>query len=401
MLAPLNNLLRIMRYGLGTSSLLAILGVAIGAANIIALISVTDTARFQAIAMMADYGANTVFVSPYFDEENPSFQRADAFAFVPSTYLAELNKMPELDAVAGVLMLPGHVGRGTERQFGSIEGANPDYPLIRGHKAEHGRFITAQDEAEHARVCCLGYGMIEPLFGDEDPLGQEVVIKGQRFTVVGTMIEKGMMGFSSFDDRVFIPLTTCQEIYEIDGVHSIMVRVRESLDIGTVEDKIEARLRALDGLGPDEPAEFSITSMEQLTGILDSALGVFRALTAGVASVALLVAGTGIMNVMLMQVIARTREIGVRRAVGARRRDIWLQFIAEAVAQTIAGALVGSVLGVIGSVSFSLAVHWVPHITWETVLLGMGFSAAVGLIFGVYPAVYAARLKPIDCLRYE
>ncbi len=397
-------LLKLVRDGLrrlGAGSLLAVLGVGIGAANIIALISVTDTARHQALRMMADYGANTLFISPYFDQNEPGFQRSDAFGFVPQYYTAALAEVDELELVAGVLMLPGHIGRGTERIFGTIEGAEPDYPAIRGHRVERGRFISADDEAQQARVCCLGHGLIEPLFGAEDPLGGEVVIKGQRFEVVGTMIEKGRIGFESLDSRVFIPLSTAQDIYQLSGAHAIMALVRHGLDIPTVQRRVEERLRAHERLGPDDPAEFSVTSMEQLTGILDSALGVFRALMTGVASVALLVAGTGIMNVMLMQVMARTREIGIRRAVGARRRDIWLQFVLEATAQTLLGALLGSVLGVAGSVAFSLLVGWQPWITAGTVLLGIGFSVAVGLVFGVYPASYAARLKPIDCLRYE
>jgi putative ABC transport system permease protein len=383
------------------NSLLAVLGVGIGAANIIALISVTDTARHQTVRMMADYGANTLFISPYFDESNPSFQRSEAFAFLPERFVGVLQGIDELDAVAGVLMLPGHVGRGAQRVFATIEGTEPDYPLIRGHRAARGRFITDADEQDQARVCCLGYGLVEPLFGTDDPLGQEVVIKGQRFTVVGVMIEKGMLGFSSFDMRAFLPLSTMQELYQLNGVHSILTRVLDGADINAVEQQVEARLREASGLKAEEPEDFSVTSMEQLTGIIDSALGVFRVLTAGVASVALLVAGTGIMNVMLMQVIARTREIGIRRAVGARRRDIWLQFLLEAVIQTFLGALAGTILGIAGSVAFSLLVGWQPYITAATVLLGVGFSAAVGLIFGVYPAVVAARLKPIDCLRYE
>jgi len=383
------------------NSLLAVLGVGIGAANIIALISVTDTARHQTVRMMADYGANTLFISPYFDESNPSFQRSEAFAFLPERFVGVLQVIDELDAVAGVLMLPGHVGHGAQRVFATIEGTEPDYPLIRGHRAARGRFITAADEQDRARVCCLGYGLVEPLFGTDDPLGQEVVIKGQRFTVVGVMIEKGMLGFSSFDMRAFLPLSTMQELYQLNGVHSILTRVVDGADINAVEQQVEARLREASGLKAEEPEDFSVTSMEQLTGIIDSALGVFRVLTAGVASVALLVAGTGIMNVMLMQVIARTREIGIRRAVGARRRDIWLQFLLEAIIQTFLGALAGTILGIAGSVAFSLLVGWQPYITVATVLLGVGFSAAVGLLFGVYPAVVAARLKPIDCLRYE
>lgn len=397
-------LAKLLRAGvrqLRANSLLAVLGVAIGAANIIALISVTDAARHQALSVLADYGANTLFITPYFDQDKPGFKRSDAFSFVPQGYGAALAEIDDLELVAGVLMLPGHIGHDAQRMFGTIEGAEPPYPEIRGHRVARGRFIRAGDEQQRARVCCLGYGLVEPLFGDADPLGAEVVIKGQRFEVVGTMIEKGRIGFQSLDTRVFIPLSTAQQLYELPGTHTIMALVRHDRDIAAVQQRVEAHLRELEGLAPDEPADFSVTSMEQLTGILDSALGVFRALMAGVASVALLVAGTGIMNVMLMQVMARTREIGVRRAVGARRRDIWLQFLLETATQTLLGAVLGSLLGIAGSIGFSLLVKWQPYVTGTTVLLGIGFSVGVGLIFGVYPATYAARLKPIDCLRYE
>ena len=400
----LQRIVRHLREGyrrLGASSLLAILGVAIGAANIIALISVTDTARHQTLGMMADYGSNTLFVSPFFDAEDPSMMRANAYAFLPSEYTERLRELDELDAVAGVLMLPGHVGHGAERVFTTIEGAEPDYPPIRGHTVERGRFISPADEAQRARVCCLAHNVVEPLFGGDDPLGGEVVIKGNRFEVVGVMVEKGMIGMENFDERVYIPLATCQEIYELEGVHSVLARAATGLDIKAVRDRVEEHLRAAAGLGENDDPDFSVTSVEDLTGILDTSLGVFRLLMAGIASVALLVAGTGIMNVMLMQVMARTNEIGIRRAVGARRRDIWWQFVLEALAQTLIGAVLGCLLGILASWLFCLVVDWQLYLAWPTLLLGMGFSAAVGIIFGVYPAGHAARLKPIDCLRHE
>jgi putative ABC transport system permease protein len=390
-----------LRRQLDANALLAVLGVAIGCANIIALIGVTDTAGFQIYGFLRDVGAQTLFVMPFTGEgEDDVAQRANAGAFLPGEMAAQVASAPGIDTAAGILMLPGHLGRGDARQFTIVEGAEPDYPAIRGHKVARGRFIQPQDEAQHARVAVLGSALVQPLFGPEDPLGGELILKGERFTVVGVMIEKGFVGTESMDARVFIPLATMQEIYQMPGVHSVMARAT-SRNIRAAKAELTAYLRSLQGLTPGTPAEWEVNSVEDLTGILDSVLTIFRFLLAGVGSVALLVAGIGIMNVMLMQVIGRTYEIGIRRAVGARRRDIALQFLGEAVGQTVLGSLAGVVLGLMLALGFIHAVGWRPHITLQTVLLGIGFSTLTGVVFGLYPAWYAAHLKPIDCLRYE
>jgi putative ABC transport system permease protein len=386
---------------LDATAVLAVVGVAIGAANIIALISVTDTGRQRAVGMMREYGADTVFIVPYLEGDSGFMLRANAGAFMPERYLSLVAEVAEVDAVTGVLMLPAHVGVGTERVFTTIEGATPAYLDVRGHALQAGRFFTEEEEAQQARVCCLGHLMPEALYGAEDPLGQQLVLKGERYTVIGVMIEKGVVGLESMDQRIYIPLSTAQEVFELPGLHTVMARARESLAAEDVAAAIEQRLRDDAELAPEEPASFTVSTMEDLTGAISEALAVFRVLLLGVGSVALLVAGIGIMNVMLMQVIARTREIGIRRAVGARRRDIWLQFLTEAVGQALAGALAGVVVGIAGSLAFCLIVGWEPRITAATLLLAVTFSLATGVVFGVYPAVHAARLKPIDCLRYE
>jgi len=395
------SLFRGLRLHLDATGLLAVIGVAIGAANIIALISVTDTARQQTFRVLREVGANTLFVLPFAQSGNTTFQRSNASAFLPQSYLDTVERLPAIDLATGVLMLPGHVGVGASRSFTTIEGTSAGYPDIRNHRPARGRFFSADEETQHARVCVLGASVPAALFGSGDPLGQSLVIKGERFTVIGVMQKKGMVGFENMDERVFIPLSTAQELYDIPGVHSIMARVRKGVPLKTAQRELQEALRQVAQLAPGELADFSVSSVDELTGVLDNTLGIFRWLMIGVSSVALLVAGTGIMNVMLMQVIARTREIGVRRAVGARRRDILWQFIAEALVQTVVGAAVGTVLGIAGSIGFCLLVKWQPYITPLTVLLAVGFSLSVGLLFGVYPAMKAALLKPIDCLRYE
>jgi putative ABC transport system permease protein len=385
------------------TALLAILGVAIGCANVISLIGVTDTAGYQIFGFLRDVGAQTLFITPYTGqggEDETAAQRANAGAFLPEDMLAQVAADEQIKQVSGILMLPGHVGYGEQRSFTLVEGTSEDYPDIRGHQIARGRYLTAEDVADRTRVIVLGHAVVEPLFGSAEPLGQQVILKGEQFEVVGVMIEKGFVGTESMDQRVFIPLSTMQELYRMPGVHSIMARV-DARDVQRAKRELDGRLRSAQGLKAGDPADFEVSTVEDLTTALNSVMLIFRVMLTAVGGIALLVAGIGIMNVMLMQVIGRTYEIGLRRAVGARRRDIALQFIGEAVTQTLVGSLIGAALGLGLALGFIHLVGWQPHVTATTVLLGIGFSTATGIVFGLYPALYASRLKPIDCLRYE
>jgi putative ABC transport system permease protein len=385
---------------LGITSLLGALGVAIGAANIIALISVTQTGRWQALGVLRDAGSDTLFVLP-FSQGADMQEAAGARSWLPASFEGALRRVPELDGVAAVLMMPGHVGAGAQRMFVTVQGVNRDYLRVRNHAVAQGEFFSEEQLRSHARVVALGHAMPEKLFGRRDVVGESVVIKGERYEVVAVMVKKGMIGFEDFDQRAFIPLGTAQEIYELDGLHSILAQAKKGIGPEAARTSVEAALRKAQGLGPDDATDFSVSTVDELTGIIDHMTRVFRYLLYGIGSVALLVAGIGIMNVMLMQVIERTREIGVRRAAGARRRDILLQFLSDAIVQVVIGVIAGVGLGVFGSWLFCTLVDWQLHLSWDVVLLAVGFSLLVGVVFGIYPAIQAARLKPIDALRYE
>lgn len=384
------------------TSLLAVLGVAIGTANIIALIGVTDTARRQTLGILRDMGMDTVLVFPFADDDKESLSmHANATAFLPTEMLDAAKSVDALDKVAGVLMLPLHVKVGEVSQFMIVEGAEPDYPEIRGHGIELGRFITLEDEAQHAKVCVIGFGMDQLLFGSPGITNRSLSLKGEQFEVVGMMIEKGMAGLRSMDDRVFIPLSTAQGLFEINGMHIIITRAKSGTDPHQAKAQLEKVLAKATGLADGQPADYSVTTADELTDVLASTMGVFRALLYGISSIALLVAGIGIMNVMLMQVLERTREIGVRRAVGATAPAILWQFLKEAVWQASAGAVLGIGLGVGAAGLFCSIMDWQLYLAPTTVALAVGVSLGTGVIFGIYPAAKAAKLKPIDCLRYE
>jgi putative ABC transport system permease protein len=235
----------------------------------------------------------------------------------------------------------------------------------------------------------------------QDPVGQTIVLKGRRFKVIGVIVEKGMMGFETIDNRVFIPIKLARELYGIGGSSMLMAQAAPGVPVKQAQSAVEAAMRSFEKLKPGEPEDFSVNTIDEVTGIVTQVMKVFSVLLYGIGSVALLVAGIGIMNVMLMQVIERTREIGVRRAVGARRRDILRQFLLQALGQAVVGAVLGAVIGVVCSVAFCLYLRWKPYLEPQVFAIAAGFSIAICVVFGIYPATYAARLKPIDCLRYE
>jgi putative ABC transport system permease protein len=190
--------------------------------------------------------------------------------------------------VAGVLMMPGHVGAGANRLFVTVQGVNQDYLKVRNHGIEQGQFFTQQDIDNHSRVVALGNAMPGKLFGRRDVVGESVVIKGERYKVIAVMVKKGMIGFEDFDLRAFIPVTTAQEIYELDGYHSVLARARQGTTPEAARSAIDAALRKHLGLVKDDPADFSVSTVDELTGIIDHMTRVFRYLLYGIGSVALL-----------------------------------------------------------------------------------------------------------------
>jgi putative ABC transport system permease protein len=397
-----NSLRQMARFGL--QSLLSVLGVTIGVANIILLISITDLGRRQTLGLIGGFGANLLIITPYVDvTQGPlsGINSAQFSAHVPDAARAAIAQAPEIEAVAGALLMPGHVLYGERQAFTTINGASKDSAAMFGHNVSAGRWLSQADLDEHRRVVCLGSTVQRELFDEADPLGRQVEIKSEMFRVIGTMEPKGRVGFEDIDNRVFIPLTTAQEIFEFDGVHGIMARYRQ--DVGE-DQAIAAVKRQLAGLlTADQELDetFSVFTVKEARELLLSTMGIFRAVLTGIASIALLVAGLGIMNVMLIRVMQRRREIGIRRAVGASTRSIVVQFLLESVAQSLAGAALGSILGFAGVLVYCRYAEWQPYVSPLTVATAILFGLGTGAVFGAYPALRAARLDPILALRDE
>jgi ABC-type antimicrobial peptide transport system permease subunit len=394
------SLVQLVRYR--AQSLLAILGVAVGVANIITLISITDLGKHQSTAFMNHMGANMLIVSPFIDFTSGMFSNitpAQASQFLPASAVEELQGAQGIDGVVGVALLPGHVGLGDKRWFTTLEGVSQPYQELRGDEVRHGRWFTPAEAAQHARVACLGDTVRQQLFGDKSGVGEHVVIKGQRFEVLAAMASAGRLGLEDIDNRVFMPLGTALELFGFDGIQGLFLRYRQGFSEQQAIAVTRERLKPLIKPGEDIDEVVSIWTLKDATKMMDNTLGVFRIVLIGISSIAMLVAGIGIMNVMLMRVVTRKLEIGIRRSVGATAASILTQFLAESVVQAIAGLLLGIALGLAGVALYCSYAHWDLYISPATVVLAVAFSAGTGIVFGAYPAYRAALLDPVQCLR--
>lgn len=384
-------------------SCLAILGVAIGVANVIMLISITDLGRRQTTGLINEFGANVFMVSPYIDfKGGPFANMKGASVQLPDESWRVIEPLPEVESVAPALMLPGYVQNGDKQAYTTLFGINEHFLAARGHEIAAGRFFSEADVAQNAPLLVIGPSVAQALFGEQtDIIDSKVTVKDREFTVIGLLKRRGRVGMEDMDDAVYMPLGLEQELLGFVGVTGIFVRYREQAGEERAMQAVKDALSSTLAPGEIREETYAVFTVKDAVQLMGEALSIFKVVLIGVSSIALFVAGIGIMNVMLIRVIQRRPEIGIRRAVGASQGQIALQFLIEAVIKAVIGSVIGILLGIVGVFIYCSYTKWDPWVSPFTIALGAVFSAAMGIIFGSWPAVRAARQDPVACLRSD
>ena len=372
---------------------LTMLGVIIGVASVVALVGVGQGTTSSITTRLASLGTNLLTVNPSTGGGTSTLTLDDADA---------LTAVPGVAAVAPELSTTATVAAGDSTTSTSIVGTTADYATVRAFSVWQGTFLSQVDVARDLRVAVLGASAAEDLELDAESIGSEISIGGLPFRVVGILQPKGGSGFQDPDDQVIVPIGTVSKYFVAGStVRTIGVSVAtvEGMDAATTA--ITSLLRERHELAATDDADFSILDQAQLLETASSISGTLTLLLGGIASISLVVGGIGIMNIMLVSVRERTREIGIRKAIGARGRDILAQFLIEALTLSLLGGLIGVAVGLGVSAAIGRIAGWGFTLNPLTVAVAMVFSLAVGVVFGVWPARQAARLDPISALRYE
>ena len=389
---------------------LTMLGIIIGVAAVIALVAVGQGAQASVTQRFQSLGSNLLVISPgaaFYGRASQGAASAQSLTNEDAQAIAQLATL--VGAIAPEYSIRGaQIVYGNKNTQTSALGVPPEYLTVRNWQVARGRFIDQQDVESLAKVCTLGTTVVEDLFGSGylDPVGKTIKINRQNYQVVGVMASKGQAGFTNEDDQVFIPLSTAQIKFGGAGntsLGSINVQVTSAEMMDFAQAELTAILRARHGLSPSQADDFNIRSQVQIMEMVQQTTGTFTILLGSIAAISLVVGGIGIMNIMLVSVTERTREIGIRRAVGAKRRDILTQFLVEAVVLSSMGGVMGVLVGWGGAQLLSrLASELLSTlVTPGSVVMALGVSVAIGLFFGIYPANRAARLNPIEALRHE
>ena len=372
---------------------LTMLGVVIGVMSVVLLVAIGSGARNEVTSGVESLGSNILFVAP----GNLSFNSA------PSVSRLQLEDLRRVGDAIGdprrvtATVASGEVARVGSRRFDvNVNGTNENLPEVFDRAVERGAFFTGADVEVRRRVAVLGADPAAVLFPGRDPVGRSMTIGGVRFRVVGVLGRVGTALGVNRNLEVFIPITSAQRLFGVNRLDGIAVKAPTTGDIDDEQRVVQEVVRAAH---PEQ--EYQVLTQEDILGVVGRILSVLTLVLASIAGISLLVGGVGVMNIMLVSVSERTREIGLRKAVGARTRDVLRQFLLEAVALTVSGGLVGILLGIAGALLVARLSPIPAAITGWSVALAFGVSVAVGVFFGVYPARKAARMQPIAALRYE
>ena len=392
---------------------LTILGVVIGIAAVTTMVSLGQSATDMIQGEFQSLGTNIVLVFPGGDSRRGGRSRANA-----NPTLTDADCSAIVDSCPSILDASPILGASGQIVYGNLNwsprelfGVGPGYTVVRNWRVDLGAFISERDISSAAQVCVIGRRVAKELFQTMNPVGESVRIRNIPFRIIGVFEEKGanIVGEDE-DDIVVVPFTTLrQRIYQskFKNVHAVFASARAPDLMDKAENEIHQLLLERHNIAPGLPADFSVQNTKQFANALGNVTGILTMLLASIAAISLLVGGVGIMNIMLVSVTERTREIGIRMAVGARGRDILRQFLVESIVLSMIGGLIGFSLGCAASIGVTSVINnfsateWPVTISVKAGLVAVAFSAIVGMFFGYYPARRASKLDPIDALRYE
>jgi putative ABC transport system permease protein len=385
-------------------SLLTMLGIIIGVAAVIAVVSIVQGLDHVISTQFEGVGVTYIMVFPRHDQQDPDLAGRE----VTLTYddgLAIMERASGIELFNPVFFRGEQARAGSRQHATMLFGVGPSYQEVSDHWVDRGRFFSDLDIQRAARVCMVGQEVVDELELDEPILGSDLIVGRSSFTIIGIMERQGEMFGQSQDDFVIIPITTARDIYGVEAAKQLRLdfQAENAETVQMAKDQIKEVLRARHRIPEGVKDDFQVLLQEELLETTGAILGTITSVVGGIVSIALLVGGIGIMNIMLVSVTERTREIGVRKAVGARKSDILIQFLIEAVTISLVGGLIGVLagwgLGILGA----KAIPGFPpaHVPLWAIALAFGFAAMVGIFFGTYPAAKASALDPIEALRHE
>ncbi|NIK79377.1 putative ABC transport system permease protein [Paenibacillus castaneae] len=370
-------------------TVLSMLGILIGVATVIALVAMGEGSSKRVEAQVASLGTNMLSVTITGRGTDTTLSKEEAMAFAD---------LPNVAGVSPVVSSTASVKFEKTSTSVTVEGITPEYEFVNDFSVQTGRYIAPVDEMNAQKVALIGVTTADDLFGSDDPLGKIVLIDGMRFTIVGLLESKGSSLTGSNDEKILIPLAAAQRLFKTVGVRTIYMKVTD-MDL---MDRVMALLEVqLTEKFRGATNSYRIFNQADAMKTLNSVNDTMSTMLVGVAAISLVVGGIGIMNIMLVSVTERTREIGIRKSLGAKRRDILFQFLVEAVTISALGGILGILLGYAASIVIGKVMATETSVSTDMVLASFVFSALVGIVFGIFPANKAAGLKPVDALRHD
>jgi putative ABC transport system permease protein len=387
-------------------ALLTMLGIIIGVAAVITMIAIGEGAQKAVIDRIQALGSNLLFVSPGAQRGGGvvviQFGTSQRLMNKDSDAIGTAASGSSIDAVVPEFNRNAQVKYANRNWNTRIVGTMPEYEWVRNFPAVSGRYFTQSEEKAASPVCVIGQSIVDNIFVNEDPLGKTIRIAGHSFQVLGVLESKGQSGFQNPDDQIIVPLSTAQRrIFGVEYLSQITVKVLNDQGMDGAFLEIERVLRREHKLREEQDNDFTIRNQADIISTFQETQQTFTILLAGIAAVSLLVGGIGIMNIMIVSVTERTREIGIRKAIGARKLDIMWQFLIESVTLSVVGGCIGIGLGLFAPYLIKTFSTLTPLVSMSSIAVSFCFASVVGIVFGLYPAWKAAMSDTIEALRYE